>query len=115
MLFCFYFDLFFCFFFCKQKTAYEMRISDWSSDVCSSDLLTILVDVIDHDDPLTETSGIESLVDDLERRLLLTDHKQAAAGADRIGDHVDDRLALAGTRRPFHQQPATIARLQHSR
>src|SRR3546814_19018672 len=30
--------LVFCFFF-KQKTAYEMRISDWSSDVCSSDLL----------------------------------------------------------------------------
>src|SRR3546814_6657769 len=27
-------------FFVKQKTAYEMRISDWSSDVCSSDLLT---------------------------------------------------------------------------
>src|SRR3546814_6154885 len=28
----------FCFFFFKRKTAYEMRISDWSSDVCSSDL-----------------------------------------------------------------------------
>src|SRR3546814_17639319 len=28
------------FFFFKQKTAYEMRISDWSSDVCSSDLRT---------------------------------------------------------------------------
>src|SRR3546814_2494383 len=27
-----------CFFFFEQKTAYEMRISDWSSDVCSSDL-----------------------------------------------------------------------------
>src|SRR3546814_8251387 len=27
------------FFFFKQKTAYEMRISDWSSDVCSSDLV----------------------------------------------------------------------------
>src|SRR3546814_13773595 len=27
-------------FFFKQKTAYEMRISDWSSDVCSSDLVT---------------------------------------------------------------------------
>src|SRR3546814_12390627 len=27
-----------CYFFFKQKTAYEMRISDWSSDVCSSDL-----------------------------------------------------------------------------
>src|SRR3546814_2872587 len=34
--------IFWCFFF-KQKTAYEMRISDWSSDVCSSDL-----DVIFH-------------------------------------------------------------------
>src|SRR3546814_1941153 len=32
MLFCLYF------FFFKQKTAYELRISDWSSDVCSSDL-----------------------------------------------------------------------------
>src|SRR3546814_8033947 len=32
--------LFCCFFFFKQKTAYEMRISDWSSDVCSSDLLS---------------------------------------------------------------------------
>src|SRR3546814_1639606 len=30
--------MFFGFFFFKQKTAYEMRISDWSSDVCSSDL-----------------------------------------------------------------------------
>src|SRR3546814_1303891 len=30
---------FLLFFFFKQKTAYEMRISDWSSDVCSSDLL----------------------------------------------------------------------------
>src|SRR3546814_4762993 len=31
--------MFFVFFFFKQKTAYEMRISDWSSDVCSSDLI----------------------------------------------------------------------------
>src|SRR3546814_6618752 len=33
--------VFYCilFFFFKQKTAYEMRISDWSSDVCSSDLI----------------------------------------------------------------------------
>src|SRR3546814_3986630 len=30
-------------FFFKQKTAYEMRISDWSSDVCSSDLLGRLI------------------------------------------------------------------------
>src|SRR3546814_2236873 len=30
-----------CVFFFKQKTAYEMRISDWSSDVCSSDLVKL--------------------------------------------------------------------------
>src|SRR3546814_2304347 len=32
------------FFFFKQKTAYEMRISDWSSDVCSSDLALCFAD-----------------------------------------------------------------------
>src|SRR3546814_14000092 len=36
--------MYFCFCF-KQKTAYEMRISDWSSDVCSSDLLRVRRDV----------------------------------------------------------------------
>src|SRR3546814_3551342 len=41
------FGIFFCFFFFKQKTAYEMRISDWSSDVCSSDLLKPGVRVVD--------------------------------------------------------------------
>src|SRR3546814_7503326 len=30
------------FFFFKQKTAYELRISDWSSDVCSSDLVEVV-------------------------------------------------------------------------
>src|SRR3546814_3321333 len=33
------------FFFLQQKTAYEMRISDWSSDVCSSELLSLPVPV----------------------------------------------------------------------
>src|SRR3546814_5569355 len=37
MMWCCVVDYVLCFFF-KQKTAYEMRISDWSSDVCSSDL-----------------------------------------------------------------------------
>src|SRR3546814_7946718 len=39
---------FFFFFFFKQKTAYEMRISDWSSDVCSSDLRKERIAVLDH-------------------------------------------------------------------
>src|SRR3546814_992282 len=40
---CLYYFLFLftLFFFFKQKTAYEMRISDWSSDVCSSDLTRV--------------------------------------------------------------------------
>src|SRR3546814_11449584 len=47
-----------CFFFFKQKTAYDMRISDWSSDVCSSDLLPVLdkngevVGIVDESDIL---------------------------------------------------------------
>src|SRR3546814_3607784 len=44
MLLWFYWLVCFCcysVFFFKQKTAYEMRISDWSSDVCSSDLVRL--------------------------------------------------------------------------
>src|SRR3546814_10251141 len=41
------------FFFFKQKTAYEMRISDWSSDVCSADL-----DGGDADGPAAHGTGI---------------------------------------------------------
>src|SRR3546814_5980072 len=37
--------VYYLFFFFKQKTAYEMRISDWSSDVCSSDLAECFQDV----------------------------------------------------------------------
>src|SRR3546814_8243377 len=43
MLICVFSECLFCCFFCfKQKTAYEMRISGWSSDVCSSDLVVIV-------------------------------------------------------------------------
>src|SRR3546814_14000459 len=55
-----------CFVFFKQKTAYEMRISDWSSDVCSSDLIAedILAyfrepfDIADHHLIVTASMGI---------------------------------------------------------
>src|SRR3546814_7531011 len=51
----------FCFF--KQKTAYEMRISDWSSDVCSSDLADLLA--LRSDDPY-----LQGLDNDLRELLL---------------------------------------------
>src|SRR3546814_8686290 len=55
-----YFLFFFLVFFFKQKTAYEMRISDWSSDVCSSDLLQdALVD--DLPDPETVAADRHAL------------------------------------------------------
>src|SRR3546814_3804973 len=41
-----YCRLFMFIFFFKQKTAYEMRISDWSSDVCSSDLVMLVLLII---------------------------------------------------------------------
>src|SRR3546814_2918831 len=48
------------FFFFKQKTAYEMRISDWSSDVCSSDLLvTIWREQIAQDGKLPRRVGFD--------------------------------------------------------
>src|SRR3546814_923807 len=63
----------FLFFFFKQKTAYEMRISDWSSDVCSSDLWRILC-----------TTGAQS--GDLSLHDLIStgspDHAAAAIGGD---------------------------------
>src|SRR3546814_3886220 len=58
--------MFFVFFFFKQKTAYEMRISDWSSDVCSSDLQS---------------------VKRTEIHLLLGSTKKAAANADILADN----------------------------
>src|SRR3546814_3374340 len=44
MLYCIVYRIFVFFF--KQKTAYEMRISDWSSDVCSSDLIRDVINVL---------------------------------------------------------------------
>src|SRR3546814_6284050 len=65
----------FVFFFFKQKTAYEMRISDWSSDVCSSDLFL---------------GGLGAArVDDDQLRACL------AARADAL---IDDRMAPGGVR-----------------
>src|SRR3546814_5879511 len=50
---------FVCLFFFKQKTAYEMRISDWSSDVCSSDLFNRMLDDISREH--TQTQGSQSV------------------------------------------------------
>src|SRR3546814_5004670 len=66
------------FFFFKQKTAYEMRISDWSSDVCSSDLhlgegLATVVVVVVHG-----KGGCEAL--DAHRDLLVAQRRLMIQG-----------------------------------
>src|SRR3546814_1931320 len=73
------------FFFFKQKTAYEMRISDWSSDVCSSDLATLKakgvkmlggVEYLGVDD-----DGLRVRVDGSEQ-MLAVDHVVVCAGQE---------------------------------
>src|SRR3546814_765431 len=80
--------------FFKQKTAYEMRISDWSSDVCSSDLIVGTIDartIVDEvrvdppavqcvgDAPCLRNAQIGSFADHL-RAQLLSVHTQAVIG-----------------------------------
>src|SRR3546814_4669902 len=48
------------FFFFKQKTAYEMRISDWSSDVCSSDLIRQLAHDRNRADDLVDALALHA-------------------------------------------------------
>src|SRR3546814_7269473 len=68
------------FFFFKQKTAYEMRISDWSSDVCSSDLFEIA-------EPAVEGDAVSRHVlrDATAGHLRLAKHGRAAPGLAALG------------------------------
>src|SRR3546814_8329394 len=72
------------FFFFKQKTAYELRISDWSSDVCSSDLAG---------DAATRAAGDRAAVRDCrgQRRFAILDQHAHAVAVDRAG--IVDRAA----------------------
>src|SRR3546814_5215715 len=70
------------FFFLKQKTAYEMRISDWSSDVCSSDLL--LADPRNEPRQFGEAAG--SMI------LQLLENEQRPFVGDSADEFVDERL-----------------------
>src|SRR3546814_16168339 len=75
----------FCFmlFFFKQKTAYEMRISDWSSDVCSSDLLRRVPARSSGGRLLLLVNGLAQLHGDLRQFLRLRLHRLGIAALDR--------------------------------
>src|SRR3546814_8080768 len=75
------------FIFCKQKTAYEMRISDWSSDVCSSDLDGALGGTGTHE-------GVE----------LVDEQDDVAAGADLLEHLLEALLEVAAVAGAGHER-----------
>src|SRR3546814_14618877 len=107
-------------FFVKQKTAYEMRISDWSSDVCSSDLVAIIAADADFgvaSEMIGWTFGNHvyrtgNRVATVERALRTaqnfdaldiakrTERARSAAGVDVVDEHADRtfRAGVEGTR-----------------
>src|SRR3546814_15915869 len=104
--------------FFKQKTAYEMRISDWSSDVCSSDLMVGTIDartIVDEvrvdppavqcvgDAPCLRNAQLGPFADHLRAQLLPV-HTQAVIGrlahlgrqSDGEGKGVSERVSVGG-------------------
>src|SRR3546814_10202650 len=79
--------MFMCFFFFQQKTAYEMRISDWSSDVCSSDLASATADA-------SATGGDTSSTNDGSSGDAMADGGRGGDGGNGNGG---DAYAGAGT------------------
>src|SRR3546814_4893764 len=95
----------FCFFFFKQKTAYEMRISDWSSDVCSSDLYLLhapakVVEQVDAGGQAEEAAAVGAAVIGNDRHMAAIEHRQQ--GLDRrlhvepveLADHRDRKSVV---------------------
>src|SRR3546814_16382993 len=86
-------------FFCKQKTACEMRISDWSSDVCSSDLTAFTIEaqsarvfVIGDSASASSTTGIG---DDLATAYPPRTFYQQGIGGQLWMGHIRKRAGLA--------------------
>src|SRR3546814_13232396 len=76
-----------CVFFFKQKTAYEMRISDWSSDVCSSDLRSRAVRGDLRQEGAGEREGARDM--DVEHRLEIGGRHRVERLLDRVAGVVD--------------------------
>src|SRR3546814_2236850 len=101
-----------CVFFFKQKTAYEMRISDWSSDVCSSDLSLIFADAATgpHSPALVSQGRIAAVIAarPQERRAML----EEAAGIS--GLHVRRKDAERSEERRVGKESVSTRRSRRS-
>src|SRR3546814_12892604 len=107
------------FFFFKQKTAYEMRISDWSSDVCSSDLVVaqvvearVLAEELELDRPGRAVSLLAD--DDLGQPLVLRVFLVVVLVAVDEDDHVRILLDGAGFAQVRHYRTLVGAGFQRA-
>src|SRR3546814_6396113 len=106
-------------FFFKQKTAYEMRISDWSSDVCSSDLQAGDHDVAAFGQRIADTQrAVVRNADDVARKrflghlAVLREEQHRAADRDRLARSAlhQPHPALELARTQAHEGDAEIGR-----
>src|SRR3546814_16441092 len=105
------------FFFFKQKTAYEMRISDWSSDVCSSDLGP---GEIERDaaafaparDPREHIAGAEADIEDAPRAVADTTRPAPAIGRascwERVCQYVEISVVAVSFQQKTHRSQISI-------
>src|SRR3546814_13591070 len=94
------------FFFFKQKTAYEMRISDWSSDVCSSDLIEIDHHQIDRADRMVaHRRGVFGIVAHAEQPAM-------HLGVERLDAAVHHLRKAGEIGNVAHREPGVAQRLR---
>src|SRR3546814_15043385 len=85
-----------CVFFFKQKTAYEMRISDWSSDVCSSDLALVMAGLVFVGERKIEKAG-QQVAADAAIEVRGRDHPLVSRGGVKLAHGLDPfRWQVAG-------------------
>src|SRR3546814_15961090 len=119
------------FFFFKQKTAYEMRISDWSSDVCSSDLPgahhqpeeydarhsrkcreQVKIDITEHFDERARRGARQEAPHDARRRRdqgIVRGRKAQVAQGGEISDHSDSTTSARETLKTDSASHAPLA------
>src|SRR3546814_8988888 len=99
------------FFFFKQKTAYEMRISDWSSDVCSSDLQPALRHPCRYRPPRQRARPVACRPQLIPRSSAMITRRNLIAGSAMLGAAAVARSALAALPEPAYPAgPGTAPR-----
>src|SRR3546814_15062791 len=96
------------FFFLKQNTAYEMRISDWSSDVCSSDLYNHNLDTSEENySTIISTRTYEDRLHTLEhvRKANIT---VCSGGIIGMGETEEDRIGMLHTLSSLPEHPQSV-------